>query len=74
MSYFKYGDVVRYTQARMRDRDEEWTIISVKPSSIKDLITVTNQREMFSCDEEFLVLIHPTPEERAREKLGEDYL
>lgn len=73
MSYFKYGDVVSHDFEK-----GEWVVIKVEDSytidACKCFIIVTNQRETIAHAEEFFTLIRPTPEERALEKLGEDYL
>lgn len=81
MNYFKYGDVVRHIGTGYGYYEPgEWVVIRVDENAFKsnddrdDQVTVTNQGEIFSSFGKAFILVRPTPEERAIEKLGEDYL
>lgn len=74
---FKPGDQVRH----YLHNDEIFTVIDVRPYPKKDgygrgvsLVTVTNSRDHFSCDDQFLTLVDSAVEQReAIAVLGEEY-
>lgn len=69
---FKHGDQVRH----YLHNHEIFTVIDVRPYPKKDgfLVTVTNSRDHFSCDDQFLTLVDSAVEQReAIAVLGEEY-